>query len=272
MSGNPKFEVIGHEHGIPVRPRSLFPDVAVFARDSSATVLVLADVASQLREAAAHARPAEVGGLLVGRQFRDDAGPYVAVLGCVQAPASDGRQDRIQLSPDGVAALRQQAAARFPSMDVIGWWHSHAEPSQFSMVDRQSQRLWGQRTHVGLLVFAQGKPWAYAYLGPQAIELPPVTDPINKVVSSSLAGALGTPVPGLDLFVPRWRRRMWRRRPQREGNPERDIEKSPGRRDDARRAPIAEVERLNWLLVYAVVALVVAVVLLALAVARLAGV
>ncbi len=247
-----RFDVVGHENGIPVRARSVFEGSAVFTRDKSAAVLVAPDVARQLRTSAGHAFPAEVGGLLVGRHFRDNTGPYVATLGFIQAPVSDGSPGSIRLSAERVAELRQQASRQHPSMDVIGWWHSHSVPSHFSGVDVQSQRLWTQPMHVGLLVFATGKPWAQAYLGPNAAELPLTGGfHVDAANSSSIDGGNLPALPGPVMYTPEGRRR---RRPRRPATPR------------------TEFQYLSWLLVFTVVGLVLSVVLLSVAVARLAGI
>jgi len=72
------------------------------------------------------------------------------------------------VSPQATAALRAEAARRQPTADVVGWWHSHGQPSEYSGTDRSTQRMWTQPDSVGLLVFATGSPWAHAYLGPLA--------------------------------------------------------------------------------------------------------
>jgi hypothetical protein len=69
--------------------------------------------------------------------------------------------------------MRLAAAHRAgqPAADVVGWWHSHAQPSEYSDADRSTQGMWIPPDCVGLLVFAAGTPWAHAYLGPQARRL-----------------------------------------------------------------------------------------------------
>lgn len=278
MTGTPKFEVIGHDHGIPVRPRSVFTDMMVFTRDRSAAVLIDPAVALRLRDSAA-ASPAEVGGLLVGRQFRDDTGPYVAVLEAVQAPTSDGTTGSISVSTERVAILRQQAAHRYPSMDVIGWWHSHSVPSQFSNVDRQSQRLWDQPMHVGLLVFAQGNPWAHVYLGPEALALPLAASPSKKTNPTSVGNttadsmsvgntSAGTQIGSASMIIFQAQHRRWWRRPQQNTGGTESKSSAAVEHDSTRFA--TDGARLNWLLVASVLGLTLAVLLLVIALMRLA--
>jgi proteasome lid subunit RPN8/RPN11 len=238
-----QFDVVGREHGDPVRSRSVFAGSAAFWSDKSPAVLVAPMVVEQLRAAARKASPDEVGGLLVGRCFRDEDGPYVVTLGFVQALASDGVPGSITLSAERTSELRKQAAQQHPSMDVVGWWHSHLAPSGFSSTDRQSQRLWSQPMHVGLLVFAAGVPWAHAYLGPNAVELRPMDGVVLGPPSS-----IELPAPRLGL-----------------------LRKQAPRADAAgARVPRARPD-LTLLLTIAVLGLMASVLLLALAVVRLTG-
>ena len=89
-------------------------------------------------------------------------------LDAVAAPAGSGGAGYFAMTPELTARLRSEAAVRFPSCDVVGWWHTHTSVSNFSGTDRRTQRLWDDPRHVGLLVFASGAKQAQAYLGPDA--------------------------------------------------------------------------------------------------------
>jgi proteasome lid subunit RPN8/RPN11 len=219
MSG--EFEIVNRENGLPVRDRRLFERSVVFTDSGrSAAVLVVPDVARNLRQAASAARPTEVGGLLVGRRFRDEQGAYAVTLAYAQAPLNDGTPTSITLSPERTAELRQQVDRAYPSMDIIGWWHSHNAPSEFSSIDFQSQVLWSNPLHVGLLVFASGTPWAKSYLGPAAIPLrivgessDPDADALHKAGISGTKSPAASPNPPSQP-VSRWaiqRPGLWQR-------------------------------------------------------------
>jgi proteasome lid subunit RPN8/RPN11 len=166
----PGFRVEGVRTSAPFRSRQVYADYQMFS-DGSGTVLVKPDVAVRLRGAAAAARPRETGGLLSGRPLQDDAGVYVIVSGYIEADADAGRAGGFQLAPAAVAGLAAKAARHDPGAEVVGWWHSHPLPSEYSLADRQTQRIYQQPDRVGLLVFAEGQPWAKAYLGPEARDL-----------------------------------------------------------------------------------------------------
>lgn len=173
----PGFEVEAVEHGVPFRDRAVFGGSHQFADPGATTVIVGPEIVGRLRSAAVREHPRETGGLLSGRVLRDSGGRYVIISGFVQAAAGTGRAGAFVMSAQATAALRAEAARRQPTADVIGWWHSHAQPSEYSGTDRSTQGVWIQPDCVGLLVFASGTPWAHAYLGPQARRLPALARP-----------------------------------------------------------------------------------------------
>ena len=164
---DPTFTVEDVHQDAPFRPRSGFTDYCQFT-DRSDTVLVAPEISQRLWEAARIARPFETGGLLAGRLFRDDHGRYVVVVGHVEAPSGSGRLSGFKLSPEATARLREDASRAFPAADVVGWWHSHGGPSNYSQTDLSQQCIWTQPESVGILVFADGQQWGTVHQGPDA--------------------------------------------------------------------------------------------------------
>jgi hypothetical protein len=162
-----EFEIIEHAFDLPFRTRNVNAGHIAFRADNL-DVYVMTDVASRARQWARGALPRETGGLLAGRILRDNAGQYVVVTGIGGAPAGAGGVGRFGLSPEETEQLRRALARDHPSADVIGWWHSHVTPSSYSATDRANQAIWTDPRSVGLLVFAQGTPWAGLYVGPQS--------------------------------------------------------------------------------------------------------
>jgi proteasome lid subunit RPN8/RPN11 len=163
----PGFTIDGVRHEVPFRPRSHFTGYDRFA-DASGAVLVAPHISQCLRAAAGLARPNETGGLLSGRVFRDADSPYVIVTGCVEAPRAAGRPFDFRLSPEAASRLRGDATRAQPTADVVGWWHSHRSPSEYSETDLGQQRIWTHPQSVGVLVFATGRQWGAVYQGPSA--------------------------------------------------------------------------------------------------------
>jgi proteasome lid subunit RPN8/RPN11 len=165
--GEAEFEIIEHAFDVPFRARNVHSGYVRFRADDL-DVYVTPAVASRAREWARDALPRETGGLLAGRILRDDAGQYVVVTGIACAPEGAGGVGAFSLSPEETELLRRALSQHHPSADVIGWWHSHGAPSQYSSTDRSNQAIWTDPRHVGLLVFARGTPWAALYVGPQS--------------------------------------------------------------------------------------------------------
>jgi proteasome lid subunit RPN8/RPN11 len=166
----PGFRIESIRQAAPFRARAAFGGYQAFG-DGNGAVLVEPATAQSLREAAENAFPKETGGLLSGRTLRDSDGPYVLVSGFVQAGPGAGRSAAFEISPQETALLREEAHRAHPTADVVGWWHSHLGPSSYSQTDFNTQAIFTQPDSVGLLVFARDKPWAAAYMGPEARKL-----------------------------------------------------------------------------------------------------
>lgn len=177
-----EFEIIEHAFDLPFRTRNVNSGHIAFRADNL-DVYVMTDVASRARQWARGALPRETGGLLAGRILRDNAGQYVVVTGIGGAPAGAGGVGRFGLSPEETEQLRRALARDHPSADVIGWWHSHGRPSSYSATDRANQAIWTDPRSVGLLVFAQGTPWAGLYVGPQSRGPFPPAGPAGPVAA-----------------------------------------------------------------------------------------
>jgi proteasome lid subunit RPN8/RPN11 len=167
---DPGFKIEGIHQAVPFRPRVAFDGYHLFINGDTA-VLVGPSAARGMRTAACKARPLETGGLLSGRALRDADGHYVIVSGFAEADSGSGRAAAFEISPQATARLREESSRADPTADVVGWWHSHLRPSHYSQTDLTTQSMWSQPDSVGLLVFADGEPWAKAYIGPSAKEL-----------------------------------------------------------------------------------------------------
>jgi hypothetical protein len=198
MTG-PAFTVDSVHQDAPFRLRSCFAGYHQFA-DRSGAVLVAPEISTRLWEAARIARPFETGGLLAGRVFCDGKGRYVILVGCVEAPPNARRLAQFELSPEATDQLRKGASRTHPAADVVGWWHSHDGPSEYSQTDLSQQSVWTQPESVGILVFAEGQRWGIVHQGPDARPLngPPdvLPRPADQLLTSDVKtqdGASGGP-------------------------------------------------------------------------------
>ena len=174
----PSFEVKFIAQSPPFQMSADYNDFYCFS-DGIRRAFVDPDVAAQLIQLARDAWPHETGGLLAGRIRRDVDGPYTVILGFIQAPPGAGRSGSFHMSPELTDRLRGLAARAYRAADVIGWWHTHPAPSNYSSTDRDTQRMWTAPESAGLLVFADsiGSRWGTIYLGPEARPLTAVTGP-----------------------------------------------------------------------------------------------
>jgi hypothetical protein len=162
------FEIIQRKQDVPFRVRHLHQGYVAF-HAADLAIYFDRNVVADVRECAHHALPREAGGLLAGRLLRDDEGHYVVVTGMAAAQPTAGGFGTFNLSPAQTEDLRRLLSERYPSADVVGWWHSHSAPSRFSSTDQGNQAIWTHPHHIGLLVFATGAPWACLYAGPESL-------------------------------------------------------------------------------------------------------
>lgn len=173
--GGSAFRPGQEEASAPVRPRSAFVAHEVFGHGADA-VLVEPEVARDLRTAAELARQERrvAGGLLYGRPWADDEGPYLVVDGFLGAGPGENRGDQVpgdgrddfRLSAADLRLLRADAARLYSAAIEVGWWRSLPGPGEFGARDFESQRELVGPGGVGLLVFGSGLDWGTAYLGP----------------------------------------------------------------------------------------------------------
>jgi hypothetical protein len=159
-------------------PRSSFVAHEVFGHGAGA-VLVAPDVARDLRSAAEFASQEQrtVGGLLYGRDWVDDEGPYLVVDGFLEASPGESPSDHVprdardsfKLSAADLWLLRKDAARRYPAALEVGWWRSLPGPGEFGSRDFETQRELVGPGGAGLLVFGAGLDWGTAYLGPEGL-------------------------------------------------------------------------------------------------------
>jgi proteasome lid subunit RPN8/RPN11 len=173
----PGFKVEADARGLPFRQRTAFVGYHRFEERGETAVLVEQEVARLLRDTASDAHPFETGGLIAGRVFQDADGRFVVVSGFVEAGQEAGGPGTFTMSPMATDRLRGEASRLFPAADVVGWWHCHSGPSHYSRTDKATQAIWTQPDSVGLLVFAEGRPWGRAYLGPDARPVTQLTIP-----------------------------------------------------------------------------------------------
>jgi hypothetical protein len=159
----------------PFRPRVAYVGYRAFG-SADGTVLVDPKITRQLRSAAelAAAERRIAGGLLYGRSWNDDQGPYLVIEGYLEAGPGENKDDRIRgdgtddftLSEADLRLLREDAARMYTAYLEAGWWRTRAALGGFGPQDFAMQARLAGPGGVGLLVYGAGAHWGTAYLGP----------------------------------------------------------------------------------------------------------
>jgi proteasome lid subunit RPN8/RPN11 len=114
-------------------------------------------ILEDLRLATLDAVPHETIGALLGRPCRDDYGTYVVVEHAMTAQAGEhvGTHGGVRISAVTRAAMHRRAAREHPTLEPVGWWHSHPRGlPRYSTVDRDEQATYPRPYHVGVVVAA----------------------------------------------------------------------------------------------------------------------
>lgn len=159
-------------------------------------------VLNQIHHEAKQAAPDETIGLLAGRVWRDEAGPYTLVMISAGARRNEieATPSHVRISGDGLAQVRERLEADNPALEVVGWFHSHPTyRAQFSATDRVEQSTWSDPNHIGIVYSALPGETPYGiYRGPEAVMLSPKRAPVLPVPP------IGNPTGYADPFVTRF--------------------------------------------------------------------
>ncbi len=88
----------------------------------------------------------EVGGLLVGREYEDDAGVYLVVAAAIPARQAPG-------------------TSRYPDQAIVGWYHTHPGLGVF-LSERDlfiHRNFFADRTHIAMVIDPSEFAWGIFY-------------------------------------------------------------------------------------------------------------
>ncbi len=175
--GGTAFQPGQTEPSLPYRSRGAYAGHDAFGAGLGA-VLLDPEVARDLRSAAEFATQERriAGGLLYGRAWMDDEGPYLVVDGYLESGPGENPRDRVirdgqdnfTLTDADLRLLRQDAARMYSSALEVGWWRTLPAPGGFNGRDYLTQQDLIRPGGIGLVVFGSGLDWGTAYLGPDA--------------------------------------------------------------------------------------------------------
>lgn|GEM_PF-2265104 len=79
----------------------------------------------------------EVGGILLGKVYRHEGATYVDVIETLRAPTNNAGATHITFTPDSWSEMNKARDMRFPSLRVVGWYHTHPRMDIFLSADDQ---------------------------------------------------------------------------------------------------------------------------------------
>lgn len=116
----------------------------------------------------------EVGGALLGNAYRHEGRVYVDVQAAVPAVTADQGPVHFTFTADAWAQLHKDRATHYPSLDIVGWFHTHPDLGVFYSSDDVvvHSAAFTMPWHVGLVV----DPVRYesSFFGWRAGELTPL--------------------------------------------------------------------------------------------------
>jgi proteasome lid subunit RPN8/RPN11 len=121
----------------------------------------------------------EVGGILVGLVYRDEAGPYLEVTAAIPAEHTRSEGTEVAFTPETWAQINRVKDSRYPKDRIVGWYHTHP---RFGIFLSERDKFVHRHS------FPQ--PWAAAY----------VIDPVQRLEGLFLWSA-GEPQQAQEYWV-----------------------------------------------------------------------
>ncbi|HIP70597.1 MAG TPA: hypothetical protein EYH05_04295 [Anaerolineae bacterium] len=142
---------------LPARPSSL-PASAILHGDPlpPGQVIVLNNQTSleQIRAHSVSNLQSELGGVLLGRAYRQDEGLIVEVQAALPAVTADSGPVHFTFTADAWSQIHKDKEAQYPDLDIVGWFHTHPGLQVFYSSDDVVVHTAAFRMpwHVGLVV------------------------------------------------------------------------------------------------------------------------
>lgn len=138
----------------------------------------------------------EIGGILLGRVHTTAKGPLVRVEAALLAESAGSVGSSIRFTPELLASLRAEARVRYPSFEVVGWFHTHSGLGAFlSGYDATVHKEhFSKPWQVALVLDAElGREALYVWEGGEIV--PFATSPPATPVGTALRESAATAVP-----------------------------------------------------------------------------
>lgn len=105
----------------PVRE---FP-ASVQGRTSSVPVVIRQSILNHIHRHGQQHSSVEICGVLVGRGYRDAAGPYVYLEGAIRGDHADNQTAQVTFTSETWNHINAVLDNAFPEQRILGWYHTH---------------------------------------------------------------------------------------------------------------------------------------------------
>jgi proteasome lid subunit RPN8/RPN11 len=166
--------IIRNEPAYRPRPQALVGYHRFFDADKRFETFVAEVTLRTMVQEAADAAPNETIGYLVGRPFRDSAGPYAIVSAAIAAKKAKRGRTCVETTLCDEKSTVQALEQHYPICEKLGWWHSHPfNMHDYSGTDRENQAFYcSEPFQLGLLVcVVGGEATVHAFAGPKSVLL-----------------------------------------------------------------------------------------------------
>lgn len=90
-------------------------------------VILSPKAAAMVQAHSASDRGTELGGVLLGSAYRNDAQIYVEIEAALPVTTKDHGPVHFTFTADSWAQLHREKAAKYPDLNVVGWFHTHPD-------------------------------------------------------------------------------------------------------------------------------------------------
>jgi proteasome lid subunit RPN8/RPN11 len=120
------------------QPPGLTEECLLHGQETSGDNLVIFISQLALKQVATHSKSdlgSEVGGVLLGRAYQYGSEIYLDVQAAIPAVTADHGPVHFTFTADAWAQLHKDRAARYPELDIVGWFHTHPNLGVFYSSD-----------------------------------------------------------------------------------------------------------------------------------------
>ena len=142
---------------LPARPSGLPASAILHGEPPPPGQVIILNTQTSLEQIRAHSvsnLQSELGGVLLGRAYRQDEGLIVEVQAAIPAVTADSGPVHFTFTADAWSQIHQDKEAQYPDLDIVGWFHTHPGLQVFYSSDDVVVHTAAFRMpwHVGLVV------------------------------------------------------------------------------------------------------------------------